>query len=310
MTKIVFSSLGGGLGNRLCGYINAKFLADTLSAGSYIGWTVDKSCGCSFEEIYAPGQVIVEEGWDESTKSDPEKKYLYCIHKLEYAPPFIKEIDSSSLNKEVVECRLHPGPQQLQSFKSYDEIVLTTDHTWPFITLTTQSKILLGLKLQPELQEKIDTFRKQKEIDKSVIGIHIRQTDHLSQKPLEMYFSYIQSVLNKSPEQKFFVCSDSPDAEKEVQQRFPSSVIVYPKKHYAQKYDQDKRWTAHYPARWDSTEIPEGEFGAGGYNIVRSKESVLDAVMDLYLLSYTTVSPYGAVGTYHLVATLLSLGRQ
>ena len=309
MTKIVFSPLGGGLGNRLCGYINAKFLADTLGAASSIGWSVDKSCGCPFEEIYAPGQVIVEDGWDESTKSDPDKKYLYCIHKREYAPPYVKDIESSSLNKKVVECRLQPSPQQLQSFKDYDEIVLTTDHTWPQIPPATQAKILLQLQLKPELQEKIDTFRAQNQIDKSVIGLHIRQTDHLSQKPPERYFSYIQSVLDNSPDQKFFVCSDSPDTEKAAQQRFPSSVIVYPKKHYAQKYDQNKVWTAHYPARWDSDEVPEGEFGAGGYNIVRNRDSVLDAVMDLYLLSYTSVTGFGAVGTYHLVATILSLGR-
>jgi hypothetical protein len=285
-------------------------MADVLGARSSVGWPINKACGASFEDIFTPGQVTVEESWDESTKSDTEKKYLYCIHKLEYAPHFITEIDSSSLNKEVIECRSHPSPQQLQDFKNYDEIVLTTDHTWPFITPDVQSKILLDLKLQPELQEKIDTFREEKGVNKFVIGLQIRQTDHISQRPLEMYFSYIQSVLDRSPEQRFFVCSDSPEAEQAAQQRFPSSVIIYPKKHYAQKYDQEKRWTAHYPARWDSAEIPQSEFGAGGYNIVRNKESVLDAVMDLYLLSYTTVTPYGAVGTYHLIASLLSQGRQ
>jgi hypothetical protein len=169
---------------------------------------------------------------------------------------------------------------------------------------------LLDLTLQSELQEKIDNFREQNGINKSVIGLQMRQTDHSGQVPLDSYFAYIQSILDRSPEQKFFICSDSPAAEEAARQRFASSVITYPKKNYVQKYDKEKVWTAHYPSRWDSDKAPEGEFGAGGYNVIRNKESVLDAIMDLYLLSYTSVTPYGAVGTYQLVATLLSLGRQ
>ena len=188
--------------------------------------------------------------------------------------------------------------------------MVTADSTWPIIPTDIQSRILLDLTLQPCLEEKINAFQIIEEIDHNFIGLHIRQTDHTSQVPLESYLSYIQSILEQNKNQKFFVCSDSRDTENIVKNTFPNAVVTYPKDSYVKKYDEEKEWTTHYPARWEASKNPKKEFGAGGYNVVRDKESVLEAIIDMYLLSYTTVSDFRAVGTYQKIAKRLSEGRK
>tara|TARA_R110000787_G_scaffold132136_1_gene244288 strand:- start:1116 stop:2060 length:945 start_codon:yes stop_codon:yes gene_type:complete len=310
LNKIIYSPLGGGLGNRLGGLINIKFIANMYNMTPCIQWPANNACGCRFEDIYVSDQVDTQVTWDEKAKNNPNINYLYLIHKLKYAPYFVKNLNLSLPNKTLIECGSSPSRQQVMNFKNYNEIMLTTDNTWPIIPIDVQSRILFDLNLQPCLKEKINAFKTREAIDRNFIGLHIRQTDHTSKIPLENYLSHIQSILEQNKNQKFFVCSDSRDTEDIVKDTFPAAVVTYPKDSYVKKYDEEKEWTTHYPARWEAAESPKKEFGAGGYNVIRDKESVLEAIIDMYLLSYTTVSNFGAVGTYQQIAKRLSEGRR
>ena len=128
---------------------------------------------------------------------------------------------------------------------------------------------LLKLKPKREIIDKVSGFVNQYNIDSNVIGLHIRKTD--SSEGVDINF-WINTILS-NPSKRYFVCSDS-EAEENKFKYFPN-VIVHPKQEYVRKKWRDKPWIYSNDK--------------GYKNVVRSEESVIEALHDLLILSHTNI---------------------
>ena len=136
---------------------------------------------------------------------------------------------------------------------------------------------LLKLKPKREIIDKVSGFVNQYNIDSNVIGLHIRKTD--SSEGVDINF-WINTILS-NPSKRYFVCSDS-EAEENKFKCFPN-VIVHPKQEYA-----IKRWRRR-PWIYSNNK---------GKNVLRSKESVIEALHDLLILSHTNIQDTNKYSTF------------
>lgn len=136
---------------------------------------------------------------------------------------------------------------------------------------------LLKLKPKREILDKVSGFVNQYNIDSNVLGLHIRKTD--SSEEVDVNF-WIDTILS-NPSKRYFVCSDS-EVEENKFKCFPN-VIVHPKQEYVRKRWRDKPW------------IFSNEEGK---NVVRSKESVIEGLHDLLILSHTNIQDTNKYSTF------------
>ena len=114
-------------------------------------------------------------------------------------------------------------------------------------------------------------------IDRQTYGVHIRRTDHA--KKSDAYFtSRMNAIVWKDPAARFFVCSDSKEAEDEIARKYPDRVVTRAKKSYVRKHNNDQDWLIR---------ISDEE---AYYNVSRDRQSVLEALEDLIVLSRTKFS--------------------
>lgn len=100
-------------------------------------------------------------------------------------------------------------------------------------------------------------------IDEFTIGVHLRATDFDTVVPkFDREYRWIQS----QPENKFFVLSDDKSTEQKFNQL--DNVIVRQKEHYVEKVNENSSWCD---------------------NVERTKESVIDSLIDLTILSKTNM---------------------
>ena len=105
-------------------------------------------------------------------------------------------------------------------------------------------------------------------------GLHVRRTDHAFQIDED---EFIQKINEDG--KLCFICSDDPDAEEHFKTRCPN-VRVYPKTSYVEKLIPD--------GDWNTVTIDELGY-MFDYNVKRSRESVLQAMIDLLILSKSNI---------------------
>ena len=110
---------------------------------------------------------------------------------------------------------------------------------------------------------KTNTFIEENDIDEFTIGVHLRATDFDTVVPkFDREYKWIQN----QQQNKFFVLSD----DKSTEEKFKSldNVIVREKEHYVEKVNENSSWCN---------------------NVERTKESVIDSLIDLTILSRTNI---------------------
>lgn len=111
--------------------------------------------------------------------------------------------------------------------------------------------------------DKTNEFISENEIDEFTIGVHLRATDFDTVVPkFDREYKWIQN----QQENKFFVLSDDKSTEQKFNQL--DNVIVREKDHYVEKVNESSSWCD---------------------NVERTKESVIDSLIDLTILSRTNI---------------------
>jgi len=106
-------------------------------------------------------------------------------------------------------------------------------------------------------------FIEENDIDEFTIGVHLRATDFDVVVPkFDREYRWIQD----QPDNKFFVLSDDKTTEKKFNRL--QNVVVREKDHYVEKANQNSSWCD---------------------NVERTKESVIDSLIDLTILSKTNI---------------------
>ena len=135
-------------------------------------------------------------------------------------------------------------------------------------------KIVKTLKFTDKIVDKVNQFTKN--IDDEFVGIHLRNTDFHDNEKTK--FDQIESLVKRNSGINYFICSD----DKELEERFikNDNAFAYPKVKYVEKLTDDGGWR-------DTVVDDDGK--EYSFNIERSDESVIDAMVDLLILSKSTI---------------------
>lgn len=159
----------------------------------------------------------------------------------------------------------------INSFKSIESLPLSDcgvylyNNNW--IPEWIDEKLIIEAGRQLKFVDKIknfcDQYCKKHSITPFTIGIHLRATDFNTYIPkFDKEYKWIED----QPDEKFFVLSDDPNIEKKFNNL--DNVVVRRKEHYVEKENKDSGWCG---------------------NVERTSESVMDALIDLTILSKTNI---------------------
>jgi DNA-directed RNA polymerase delta subunit len=129
--------------------------------------------------------------------------------------------------------------------------------------------------VHPDIQNYVDDFVQKHGIDKTWLGFHVRGTDKSwNPKTKERRFNLLNEVYSAlKKHDKIFICSDDEEIEKE----FADKVLINPKTHYVEK---------KVPGHWLMPSHTPGQHYV--YNVNRTRESTIQAMQDMLILSKTT----------------------
>jgi hypothetical protein len=128
------------------------------------------------------------------------------------------------------------------------------------------------LRPADSIKQQVQEFCKRNQINKSVTGLHLRKTENYKLDEGKLF-----KRAQATPGQRYFVCSD----DQATEQRFATlpNVCCWPKTSYVGKLI-DGDWRA---------ETVDADGRRYNYNIDRPRQSVIEAFVDMLILSQTTI---------------------
>lgn len=254
----IFVFCDGGLGNRLNSLIGGLVIAESHNLKPIICWPENNWCGCSFTDLFENKFSVIKEDVFYFFKEESENLFLSItnngIDLNEFYEPNESGLDKiSKTNKDVVYYH-----NKIPKFLNQEKI-------------QRNSKNLI---ISNYIIKEVNSFVQKNNINRSTKGIHIRKTDYPNQLDSEKIYKDVAADHNTM----YFVCSDDQSTEEEFNKL--SNVITYPKTTYVQKL-VDGEWR---------TNIKDTGGRSFNFNVDRPKQSVIEAFVDLLVLSKTTIS--------------------
>jgi hypothetical protein len=133
--------------------------------------------------------------------------------------------------------------------------------------------VLGAIQVRASIRQRVNEFLATHQITADTLGIHFRKTDF----PVQLDENSVLQLISQNPSQRFFICSDS--AETEAKFGSMPNVITFPKTSYVEKLT-DGEWNA---------KIKDADGRDFNYNVVRSRESVVEGFCDMLILSRTKI---------------------
>jgi len=221
MKKITIKTFGG-LANRMRAIDSAWLFAKKFGLPLEIIWEKSFELNCSFNRLFTlPPDIHLRE---------------YSIGR------FAKKMKNASVKlARKAGIRFPLG----YSRHLYDDEVLDLNRqkynydqlgTYPTIYIDTVNRFYNGpealdlFKPVPSLLKKIGDLTSV--FDSHTIGIHIRRSDNIQaiqHSPLEAFIHFMEKEALRYPEVKFYLATDSPEVEHELNTRFPGRIIIHRK---------------------------------------------------------------------------------
>lgn len=276
--KTILCYCAGSIGTRLRGLVFADRLARQSGRRLKLVWLPDDPlCRGSFSSLFINAIPRIS-----------EKEMLDLPSCKIYAR--IKEVADQALisgGKTLRTAVQKWGAFELDAISMddpEDHIILFAPKSNIDFPSADSENILAHLLPKVQIQQRIRQLVEHLAIDKNVMGVYARGTDFGIQT--DAYAHQMQKAINQNADQKFLVCSDDPSYEQILQSEFPGHVIVRPKSAWLQKKDVKLPWALG--------------------NIDTSEASVVDALIDLYLLAHTRFEIYHESSAYAQTGEWLS----
>jgi hypothetical protein len=251
----------GGLCNRLNALIAALVLRDRFRHEWAASWPRNNWCGAALERLFTLDMPVFPHSLQHYKQF--QNDFLFLMH----------ESQGDFRANRIVHHHAVPGMDAYEALLSAaTPVFYYHNRVPPCIDLLQIRQALQHLKVKPSILEHARDFCRSNAIDETVIGVHIRKTDFgNASNDAELFKS-----ISASP-RRFFVCSD----DREVNERFGAlpNCRVFEKKSFPRKMLIDGDWNA-------ATTDSEGR--RFPYNITRPADSVVEALVDLLILSVTT----------------------
>lgn len=258
-THIVFCD--GGLSNRLNTLLFALLLKEKYGHNWEISWPINNWCGADFNSLFSINLNI-----NKLTLSDYKEKqnnFTLLLHENQI------EFDESLIyyHKDI------ESYEKYLYFLNGDKPIFYFHNLIPACADLGDIKMgMQSLRINPEIKSLAINFCNQNNINDSVFGLHIRKTDFGNLVDDEALYDLVFN----SPH-RFFVCSD----DENVNDRFSKlkNCSVFNKKCFPEKSVLNSSWNS-------ATVDDQGR--TFNFNIKRSEESIVEALVDLMILSKTT----------------------
>lgn len=259
MSRAVTIFCDGGLGNRLGSLVGGLWVARQLNITDIkICWPANNWCGCYFEDLFANTEFEI---------------LPVSINHI-----FVSGTDQAFLVHEN-QTGADLGLQMSQSAESVDRLKLLPNNVVyyhnkiaPYMPAESIFETANTLRPADRVMQQVKDFCNVNGIDRSVTGLHLRKTENYRLDEHKLF-----RRVSANAGQRYFVCSD----DQATEQRFAAlpNVVYWPKTSYVEKLI-DGDWLA---------ETVDADGRRYNYNINRPRQSVVEAFVDMLILSRTTI---------------------
>jgi hypothetical protein len=274
----VFIYCDGGFGNRYNSLLSGLFLAKACNREPLIIWPRTRWLDADFRDIFDSNLPELKE-FDHTTFFE------------KYDPVNIVHWNPWGANVEQHNCMgIYMGIDQFLKSKEDKNVMFYTSVICPWVDTYGLHPIMAQVPFHPDILETARDFIKFHFGDNEFNGLHVRRTDHAYQLDENEFIEKINAS-----DKLCFVCSDDQAAERHFLNSCPN-VRVYPKTSYVEMLNPEGGWNT----------MTRDEFGHQfPFNVKRSRESVIQAMVDLLILSRSTVINTDHRSTFLQTATLL-----
>lgn len=252
----------GGLSNRLNALIFALILRQKFGHRWAVSWPKNTWCGAAFDRLFQIDLPVQDRTINYF--KEHEQEYLLLMHEnqCDFSPERVV------INKGLTSYEQYGG-----ILNANRQVLYYNNLIPPFATFDDMRLGLASLRLEPGVRARAEAFCAEQHIDGSVLGLHIRKTDFGGSVNDDELFK-----LAAASQHRFFVCSD----DKAVNERFAqlANCAVFEKSFFPQKSQDSGDWL-HWVTDAEGRKFP--------FNIDRSEESVVEGLIDLLILSRTTL---------------------
>lgn len=321
--KIIIVDCGGGTGNRMQNMINGFYFKKKYGFSKmYFAWRNQWCFPGRYEDLF-------EKTSDFEVIEETDRDYPPSIwHSGNVFPEGYTQDDFVNITPTNTPCMVHLMEQNIN-------VVIKESDIFPQMGNQSALDIIKNQMPGPSegVSQSIDEFMSKNGLTTdNFIGVHVRRTDKLGCGPNDSFYeSQMRSIIESNPSVKMFLCSDDPLSEEKFKNMFPDNVVYRQKGPSSSpttivgdfqpgqnliKYDKqvDQRLESvcssegkDIPEWWkiEREYLPERTL----YNALRSRESVLDAVIDLFILS-RSAHILNSVGTFYAMAARISHVRK
>ena len=296
----IYTKCGGGLGNRILGFITAYYFTNNCNKKLIVHWPVDNpACMAGwydlFKEIDGVSFISTELDVEEHDSSS-----VWLVHN----PGFFTNMKDVRYHRgmhhqNIVDIIRNESQKNKNIFIQDDGISAAVPYD--FVMNVFKNSI----EPTGNILDKVNAFCNENDINKdTTLGCHLRMTDAQGSAELEPMVGNIKGWLEMTGYKKVFLCSDDEESEKFMCKAFPSNIILNKKNEYVKKYDVNESWEERSYDKFPC-----------GYNVLRDKQSVIEAVEDCWILSKTYfIKPDTAIlqfeGSFAKLARLKAESRE
>jgi hypothetical protein len=259
MSRQVTIFCDGGLGNRLGSLVGGLYVANHVGTRDItVCWPANNWCGSYFQDLFANQEFqIISPSINDIFVAGTDQAFVVHENQTGADLGLILPQSGDSLD------RLTQIPNSIVYYHNKIAPYMDTQLVW---NMANQ------LRPADSIKQQVQEFCKRNQINKSVTGLHLRKTENYKLDEGKL-FKRVQAT----PGQRYFVCSD----DQATEQRFATlpNVCHWPKTSYVSKLI-DGDWRA---------ETVDADGRRYNYNINRPRQSVIEAFVDMLILSQTNI---------------------
>lgn len=252
----------GGLGNRMAALVSGLITADRIRVDPVVSWPSNNWCGARFTDLFDMPHVQHDSRGIHDLMR-PESDAVFIMHE----------------NQTGVELRTqlgHGRRSELVAQASRRDVVFYTARVPEHIEAAEVISKIAEIKPAHHITDTVDRFCQTNAIVPTTVGLHLRKTDQYNLDE-DWWYDYVQ---RKGAGKRYFVCSDDHDTE--VRFAALKNVVTFPKTHYVEKL---------VPGPWRQAAVCDPDGRVFPNNINRTRDSVIQAWIDLLILSRTYILP-------------------
>lgn len=267
----------GGFGNRFNVLSFGLYLSKKLSYTPIIIWPTNNWCGAEFHDLF-----------------DIEISCVKSKQEINFDDTFnIVHENQFNLSKFTSIYSINDIDDIVTLSKSKDILYFNNLIPWNLVRDEQLFKnVIKEINFRQDLIDIANLIIKNNAGNNEFYGIHIRKTDFAERSKFAE--SALLNFVTQNTSKKFFICSDDEATENLFMQN--KNVFRNEKKNYVKKL---------VDGEWNSS-IIDSNNNKFMFNVERSRESVCQAIIDLLILSKSTIISPDVGSTFHHCAKLIS----